>query len=738
MDIIVTVGTPKDSRSSLKILNGKFVIGKEEYSPLAAEMHYFRVAKRYWSICFERIRKAGFRIISTAVPWNLHEARQGEFDFTGRTDPSKDLVVFLELSREFGFKIILKPGPWIRAQWKGGGIPDFVFRHPETAAKDRNGEPLAAKAEAGVSGGLTPSYLHTRFQILLRHYFSVLADVVKNYVYPRGPVFLIEIDSEPSFCHNFDPYSGDYNEYVVRSLMPKFLDTRYETIEKLNSVYKTKFKDFSEITAPTVYDAKTPEEYLRHLDWVAFREHLVNRYADSVAELLSTTEMSAMFSRAFGWNGHYHFPDLADARQAERTIFSTNITLDLPIHQAMDRARSVSAGQELGFVSSFPVGRPAADPDVGEEFRPVTEREVKRLLVATLASGIKGINFNMFVGRDHWYGAALSAEGTIGPSYEVIRHLNFQLARVQFETMRPTASVALLRYRPYLRALNLGRHEPFWYLPDLAGNDFEMIGRGLSTYGYDYRIPELTVPGPLAEYRVLVVPLAEFMSAETQTVLADLLRQGVDMVFYGLLPRLDDRMRPCEILARTLGVRTATETKIYALETNHGKFAARTYGYIRRMPPRAKRLVKSGARTFGIVGKMGGATWHLLTFDPAPAGNPVKGQFFSYLWLEHKVAPVACTSDELVTATLHINDKNGLLYMVEHTPLTPLAEDVAVEARPVVLQLDLAAVGIKARKVKLTEIFSEQSFEISTGELKNGHLVFVKPGDAFMFFIERA
>ena len=701
-------------------------------------MHYFRVAKRYWSICFERIRKAGFRIISTAVPWNLHESRQGEFDFTGRTDPAKDLVVFLELSREFGFKIILKPGPWIRAQWKGGGIPDFVFRHPETAAKDKNGEPLAAKSEAGVSGGLTPSYLHTRFQILLRHYFSVLADVIKNYVYPRGPVFLVEIDHEPSFCHNFDPYSGDYNEYVVRSLLPKFLDGRYETLEALNSVYKGKFKDFAEVAPPTLYDAKTPEGYLRHLDWVAFREYLVNRYADSVAELLSTTEMSAMFSRAYAWGAHYHFPDLADARQSERTIFTTNISLDLTVHQAMDRVRSISSGQELGFVSSFPVGRPAADPEVGEELRPIADREVKRLLVAALAAGAKGMNFNMFVGRDHWYGAALSAEGTIGPSYEVIRHLNFQLARIQFETMRSTASIALMRYRPYLRGLNLGRNEPFWYLPELAGNDFELIGRGLAVLGYDYRIQELTVSRSLTDYRVLVVPLAEFMSAESQTALADLLLQGVDIVFYGLVPRLDDRMQPCEILARALGVRTATETRIYPLETSHGTFAARTYGYLRRMPTRAKRLVKSGTRTFGITAKSGRTTWHLLTFDPAPAGNPVKGQFFSSIWLEHKLSPVAPTSDELVTAVLHTNDTGGLLYVVEHSPLMPLSEEVPIDARPVVVQVDLAAAGIKARRVKLTEVFTEQSLEVTPGELKNGHIVFVKPGDSFLFFIERA
>jgi len=703
-------------------------------------MHYFRVSKRYWSICFERIRKAGFRIISTAVPWNLHEARQGEFDFSARTDPAKDLVVFLELSREFGFKIILKPGPWIMAQWKNGGIPDFVFRHPETAAKGKNGEPLAAKGDAGVAGGLTPSYLHTRFQILLRHYFSVFSGVVKNYVYPRGPVFLIETDYEPSFCHNFDPYSGDYNEYVVRSLFPKFLQGRYETLEVLNKVYKTKFKEYSDVVPPTEFDAKQPQELVRHLDWIAFREHLVNRYADSVAELLSTAEMSAMFSRAYAWNGHYHFPDLADARKAERTIFTTNLNLDLPLGQAMDRARSISAGQDLGFISNFAVGHASSDPEISKKISPVTERDVKRLLVATLASGIKGMNFSMFVGRDHWYAAALSEEGTIGPSYEIIRHLNFQLARIQFAMMRDFASISLVRYRPYLRGLGLGRRGPFPYLPDLAGHDFDLVGRGLSRCGFDYRIMELTVPERLGEFKVLVVPLAEFMSAEAQTTLVELLRRNVGMVFYGLIPRFDEQMRSCEILARALGVRTTAKPGVFTVGTAMGSFPARTYGYIRRMPTRARRLAKSGAMTFAVSGKVGRTRWHLLTFNPGPAGNPAHGQFFSSIWSDHKLLPLVGSSDDAVTVVLQANDKNGILYIAENSHTAPsgeTSEDVSHVARPVIIRADLPAAGLKARRVKLADIFTEQEIKTTATELANGILLQIRPGDSFMYYIGR-
>jgi beta-galactosidase len=120
----------------LGIIENKFVIGRDEFFPFSAEMHYFRVEKRYWSICFERIKRAGFKIISSYVPWNLHEIRPGEFDFRGVNGPEKDLIVFLELCREFGFKVILKPGPWIKGDWFNGGLPQYIFADEAVVAAE--------------------------------------------------------------------------------------------------------------------------------------------------------------------------------------------------------------------------------------------------------------------------------------------------------------------------------------------------------------------------------------------------------------------------------------------------------------------------------------------------------------------------------------------------------------------------------------------------------------------------
>ena len=168
----------------LGVINNKFVIGRDEFLPFSAEIHYFRVDKRYWSICFERIKKAGFKIISTYIPWNLHEENPGDFDFRGFTGPDKELIVFLELAREFGFKVILKPGPWIKAEWNNGGLPKYLFADEAVVARDHSGELVSAYSGLNGRDGYQPSYMHPKYIAHIKRYLSGLIEVIQNYIFP--------------------------------------------------------------------------------------------------------------------------------------------------------------------------------------------------------------------------------------------------------------------------------------------------------------------------------------------------------------------------------------------------------------------------------------------------------------------------------------------------------------------------------------------------------------------------
>ena len=258
----------------IAISDHKVLIGKEEYLPFSAEIHYFRVPKRYWSICFERIKRAGFKIISTIVPWNLHEDTNRDFDFSGFSDPTKDLIVFIELAREFGFKMILRPGPYINSEWDRHGLPKFLDKYPEIFALDSEGEFVRPLASSGVNVANYPSINNPRYMNFIKHYFNGLTEIIKNYIYPRGPVFMIELGSDNFFGGNYDPKSADYNEHTMKQLYPEFLESKYREIKYFNKAYGIKLKEFSEISELEELNAIQDNSLATRMDWLEFREYL--------------------------------------------------------------------------------------------------------------------------------------------------------------------------------------------------------------------------------------------------------------------------------------------------------------------------------------------------------------------------------------------------------------------------------------------------------------------------------
>lgn len=734
---ILTIGGTKDARASLRIVDHKFVIGKEEFLPYVAEMHYFRVAKRHWSICFERIRKANFRIISTVVPWNLHESKQGEFDFSGSTDPAKDLVVFLELCREFGFKIVLRPGPWVGSEWDNGGLPDFAVRHPETLATDKSGQTLLMDPGAGAKQVALPSYLSNRYQILLKNYFSVFGEVVKNYIYPRGPVFMIELDHETSFGGHFNPLSSDYNLAGTRAQFEQFLTEKYETVDRLNKLWKSRHKGFSEAAPPETLDAKGAPEFCRLRDWVEFREWAINRYTEYLTEVLSQTEVSVLFARSLAFDRSYYFPDVAGAQTAGRVLFTVNLGWDRPFAETVLHARSVSGWQSTGFCTQLTIGSHHADPGAGHAFWPVTAADSKRLLVASLAAGLKGFNYHMFVGRQRWYDGALEADGAINPSYDVVRLANEHLTNLKYETMRDFADVALVRYRPYLRAAAIGDGHPHGYLTELTGPDFEDLAADLLALGYDYRVFDLTVPERLDRYGTIIVPLGEFMDAEAQETLAKLVKSGAHLIAYGAIPKFDNNLDPCEKLAKAIGFRTAFEPGRAIAEARHATFPVRSWGTIRKSPTRAVKLAKAGARILAATSKCGKGHVTVVTMSPGSRLLPAKLAFLQeILKVGALQTPVFC-SDPSVHVVLHAHAKAGLLMVYDSAEGSGRPDSRSQSLRSLIIGADLSFTPLAATKVALSDVLGSEIHRVTVKDLKAGIEIRLGRGDSRLFSIEK-
>ncbi len=96
-----------------------------------AAFFYERMPRDRWDGSMRALRALGINTLDLYVPWNWHELSDGDFDFTGRTNPRRDLRTVLRLARLHGFKIVLRPGPVIRNEWRNAGYPAWLLKRPE-------------------------------------------------------------------------------------------------------------------------------------------------------------------------------------------------------------------------------------------------------------------------------------------------------------------------------------------------------------------------------------------------------------------------------------------------------------------------------------------------------------------------------------------------------------------------------------------------------------------------------
>ena len=100
-----------------------FVLDGKPFKILSGAIHYFRVQPGGWYHSLYNLKALGFNTVETYVPWNLHEAKEGQFDFSGILDLEK----FLETAQSLGLYAIVRPSPYICAEWELGGLPAWLL-----------------------------------------------------------------------------------------------------------------------------------------------------------------------------------------------------------------------------------------------------------------------------------------------------------------------------------------------------------------------------------------------------------------------------------------------------------------------------------------------------------------------------------------------------------------------------------------------------------------------------------
>lgn len=115
----------------LKIERDHLTLDGAPFYLASGDMHYFRFFPGGWKRRLLLMKDFGLTAVQTYVPWNAHEPRPGQYDFSG----CLDLAAFLRECDELGLKVLLRPSPYMCSEWDLGGLPSWLLKNPHIALR---------------------------------------------------------------------------------------------------------------------------------------------------------------------------------------------------------------------------------------------------------------------------------------------------------------------------------------------------------------------------------------------------------------------------------------------------------------------------------------------------------------------------------------------------------------------------------------------------------------------------
>jgi len=552
----------------------------------SGELHYFRLSRAAWRGRLAQLVAAGMTTVSTYVPWNFHQPSPGPPDFTGATGERRDLLRFLGEVGEVGLRCILRPGPFVTAEWRNGGIPDwFLASHPEAAARDATGQPAGA---SGPYPALT--YAHPAFRTASEVWLDALLGAVRPQLATAGgPIVEIQLDDEPSYFQQLtNPFGVDYNPYLIEagaapdcggrgsaSRFGSWLLEHHGDIDAISARYGRRLGEPSELAPPRAGPASLGDARAA-LDWFAFKLAQIDEY---VAFLSGVVRARAPEIRQSVLQP-YLLPlsPLRFARFAATEELGVELTSEC--YLALFGAAEVTEQKVGAVVSAHDLarlwgGRRTRVVELqGSNASYLGPGALELLNGLTVARGMGGWNHYMAVGgdnppgfegetgRDYDLAAPVGPRGEARPHLEPIARLNHMTAGwldACLGDAEPCVDTHLGAYVPYEQAFLVGAGGLLGVDPLAESFDPGLLGlsganslpallalAGVSAGAVDL---ESLDPDRLAGLSQLILPGGRFLARRIQELLVHYVRSGGDLVVLPALPELDEQLAPCAILA---------------------------------------------------------------------------------------------------------------------------------------------------------------------------------------------
>lgn len=161
------------------IADDAFLLDGEKFTLLSGEVHYFRIPFQYWRDRLRRIRALGFNAVTVYVPWNFHQPDSADaFDFSEQ----RNLTRFLDLAVAEDLFVVMRPPPYICAEWDFGGLPAWLA--DPTAVRGGGVMPLRSSEK--------PDFFLAAVQ---KWYENLLPRLRPYLVENGGPILMVQVEN---------------------------------------------------------------------------------------------------------------------------------------------------------------------------------------------------------------------------------------------------------------------------------------------------------------------------------------------------------------------------------------------------------------------------------------------------------------------------------------------------------------------------------------------------------------
>lgn len=186
--LLVTIpSNAQKTKGTFEAGNGTFLLNGNPFVVKAAEIHYPRIPKPYWEHRIKMCKALGMNTVCIYIFWNIHEQREGQFDFT----VNNDVAEFCRLAQKNGMYVIVRPGPYVCAEWEMGGLPWWLLKKKDIRLREQD------------------PYFMERVKIFEQKVGEQLAPLT---IQNGGPIIMVQVENEYGSYGEDKPYVSEIRD----------------------------------------------------------------------------------------------------------------------------------------------------------------------------------------------------------------------------------------------------------------------------------------------------------------------------------------------------------------------------------------------------------------------------------------------------------------------------------------------------------------------------------------------